>query len=51
MMLHDQRKPYQINSCDILIEDIRVEKVEEYKYLGVIIDRNLRFDKLAANIV
>lgn len=50
MMIHDQRKPYQTNSCDILIGGEKIAEVDEYKYLGIIIDRNLRFDQLAAYV-
>ena len=35
----------QINEPIIRAGNVTIEAVEEYKYLGVVLDKNLKFDK------
>ena len=51
MVIQDQRKPYLRGSCDTEIEKDKIEEVDEIKYLDIIIDNKLEFDKFAASVV
>lgn len=44
MLIHEPRKLYVINYCDIEINGIRLEEEIELRYLGIIIDNHLQFN-------
>ena len=44
-MVIDFSRKCKVSSAPITIKGSEVERVEEYKYLGVIIDNNLKFNK------
>lgn len=45
MITHDERKEYIRNNCDMKVSGVRIEEIREIKYLGVIIDENISFNK------
>lgn len=51
MLIHDSRKLYVTNHCDIEINGIRLEEVTELRYLGIIMDNHLQFNSYADYIV
>ena len=48
MVVDFQRNPPPVP--DLFIDDVAVERVDEYKYLGTVLDNNLTFDSNADSI-
>ena len=50
MCFGTQHTTSQTKDSNITYEGVNIEVVEEYKYLGVILDPLLKFDKLADHL-
>ena len=50
MLLHSKTKQRILHDFDVYLNDERLEIVDQYKYLGVIIDSNLRWQEHVDNL-
>lgn len=50
-MIFNDNSNSDVESCNISIDDVKLEKIEQTKYLGVIIDNKLKFNDHGESII